>query len=464
MSFLRPVFWQQGLFLEPQHFQLLEFQQRQALSFLVGALRPYPWGLAELEIDEDALVNSTIRLVKLDLWLPDGQRLSLGQNADIPPRSFAKSWDDADERLFVYLAVPIFSHSGSNVNLSVTTADSALSRLKRFNSALEPELIPDLYADGPESRVDTLTFNSYLLFGREVEKTLEAVFFIPLALLQKEGEKVAISRHYAPPSLTLYPSNPLLRIGNEVIELLKAKARQLEQYKTSFSQANQENHGGALMLLTVMGAVSRFLARLHNLLFPQSVHPHALFSVLRELAAELTVFAPGLSPLGENLTDGGSSLKNYDHLDPYPAFQETKFLIARLLDAVSPGPEMTLTFKREGRSFTLFLPSTFSPNYVCWLSIRSSLDSEALQRSLSTFAKLASPARSENLISFNLPGIALRFLPSPPLGLPRSPETFYFSPNQNDPMWDEAIKNRSLCLFWDQAPEGTIVSLSANHW
>jgi type VI secretion system protein ImpJ len=87
---------------------------------------------------------------------------------------------------------------------------------------------------------------------------------------------------------------------------------------------------------------------------------------------------------------------------------------------------------------------------------------EQVSESLSTFGKLAAPSRVENLVSFNLPGIALTMLSSPPLGLPRNTETVYFSFRQSDPMWEEALRARRLVLFWDKAPDATIVSLSGN--
>jgi type VI secretion system protein ImpJ len=217
-----------------------------------------------------------------------------------------------------------------------------------------------------------------------------------------------------------------------------------------------------LTLITVLGVVCRFIARLHYLLAPPALHPYSAFAALRELAAELTIFAPGLTALGESLSGQGAGLRPYNHLDPYPAFHETKIMISSLLDSVTLGPDFIVVFRRDGSRFVADLPPTLTSAFVCWLSVRSSLAKEAAAESLTAFGKLGSPERVESLVSFNLPGLALTPLAIPPLGLPRSPDTSYFSLRQGNPMWEEAIKARSLALFWDRAPEGAVIALAGN--
>ncbi|MDR1084137.1 MAG: type VI secretion system baseplate subunit TssK [Deltaproteobacteria bacterium] len=457
MSQLRPIYWQQGTFLEPQHFQLLELQNRDTAAYLLGVHQPYPWGLVELEISQEALANFTFEVLRLDLWLADGRRLKRPGNLELAPRSFAQVWTNTDDPLTVSLAVPVFSRTSPNVNQE--GSGQAVKR-RLYNTSSEPEMVPDLLGEGPPGRVETLGLNASVLFGTETAQAKEAVTLNPLARLQRDGDKVSLLREYAPPALTLYDDHPLRRLMMDVLEILKAKSRQLEEYKFS-PAAHPENFGGrTLSLIVVLGIVSRHIARFHYLLVPQALHPYRAFTALRELAAELTIFSPGLSALGESLV-GSGGLRPYDHLDPYPAFLETKNLIRRLLESVAVGPELTLIFKREGYRFTAELPA-LTPNYVFWLSVRSAEAREKAASSLLSFGKLACPERAENLVSYNLPGIAMRLLESPPLGLPRSPDTVYFSLAQADPMWQEALKARRLVLFWDQAPESAMVTLSGN--
>ena len=53
----RPLFWHQGLFLQPQHLQLADLHAQSLLTPVYKYLCPYPWGIGELEIQTAALDN-----------------------------------------------------------------------------------------------------------------------------------------------------------------------------------------------------------------------------------------------------------------------------------------------------------------------------------------------------------------------------------------------------------------------
>jgi type VI secretion system protein ImpJ len=465
MTYQRPIFWQEGTFLEPQHFQLLEMQRRGDLSFLAGRLNPYAWGVTKLEINEDPLLNFVFELISLDLWLPDGRRLLFPENLMAPSRSFRKAWLNPDEPLLAALAVPHFSHRGPNVNKAEggeKTSEAALSR-NLYNAAAEPEMIPDILGDGPDGRIETLYYNAHLLFGEETQAPNEGMDIIPLAHVIREGEKVSLLSGYVPPSLTLYPGNPLYEIMTDVLEIMRAKNRQLEEYKVSPNQNSQDSQaGGSHAFLVFLSILCRYIPRFHLLLAAPVLSPWTAFMALRELAGELTIFAPGLSPLGESERGSGEPLLPYDHLDPFPAFAETKAMITRLLDAVSIGPEMNLIFQKEGHLFSLEMPAWLDANFICWLAVRSELPKEEMGRSVANYGKLAPPNKIETLIAYTLPGITLTPLATAPAGLPRREDTVYFNLRLSDPMWEEALKTRRLSFFWDSAPETGFVSLISN--
>ena len=54
---LRPIFWHQGLFLQPQHFQHLEASWHVQQGVLNALTSPYPWGVVHLELDDIFLKN-----------------------------------------------------------------------------------------------------------------------------------------------------------------------------------------------------------------------------------------------------------------------------------------------------------------------------------------------------------------------------------------------------------------------
>jgi type VI secretion system protein ImpJ len=459
MIYDRPIFWQQGTFLEPQHFQLMEYQRRAELSFILEALHPWPWGFSAMRLNEDALASFTLEVVEMDLWLPGGHRLVVPGNARVPAASFRKAWANPDELLEVFLAAPEFSPDGANVELPRPgRAPAAGASARRLYSPAPSEPVPDLMAEGPAARVETLLYNAFLMFGAEA-RDASGVTLIPIARLVRQGENVRRSP-FAPAAVRLYADSPLREAAEGVLELLKAKGRELEEYKITPAQSRLESlASNSLALVSALGIVLRHTARLHFLLEGPAAHPYAVFSALRELAAELTIFAPGVTALGEPLDGQGAALPPYDHRDPLPSFRETHAFVGRLLDTMTPGPDIYVAFQRDGGSFTATLPPLPEGGCVFWISARTGLPPEEAKASLSAYAKLASPERARSLVSYNLPGVTLAPLREAPVGLPKRPDTAYFAVRQKDQLWEEAVRSGKLLLFWDSAPEAAELAL-----
>jgi type VI secretion system protein ImpJ len=249
----------------------------------------------------------------------------------------------------------------------------------------------------------------------------------------------------------------------DVFELARAKGRQLEEYKVSPGQTRLQAGGSvSVSLIMTLAIVSRHISRLNHLLTGPALHPYQAFGALRELVAELSIFAPGISALGEPLNGPGKALPPYHHLDRYPGFIETRHLAARLLDSINPGPELILPFRREEKHFYLDFPSWLDMGFICWVSLHAEGDLSQARDDLVSYGKLSSPARLESIVNYNLPGIALNPLRDAPVGLPRRPDTAYFAIRREDPLWEEAIKSGHLSLFWDNAPENCGLTLTGN--
>lgn len=70
MNTKQSIYWHQGLFLQPQHFQHLEMHQRFCREPLVRMVNPYPWGIEQLDVAQAALGNRVAEVRALKLLLP----------------------------------------------------------------------------------------------------------------------------------------------------------------------------------------------------------------------------------------------------------------------------------------------------------------------------------------------------------------------------------------------------------
>ncbi len=57
MDIQRPLYWHQGLFLQPQHFQLLDLFIQSLLTPFRQFMAPHFWGIGRIEIQRAGLGN-----------------------------------------------------------------------------------------------------------------------------------------------------------------------------------------------------------------------------------------------------------------------------------------------------------------------------------------------------------------------------------------------------------------------
>ena len=68
----RIIHWNEGLFLQPQHLQILQREVISALSIERNLQRSYPYGVLDLKISEDSLSNKKIQFERLSAIMPSG--------------------------------------------------------------------------------------------------------------------------------------------------------------------------------------------------------------------------------------------------------------------------------------------------------------------------------------------------------------------------------------------------------
>src|SRR5262245_60315560 len=110
MDQLRPIFWGQGMFLQPQHFQQQDCYHEARLRGYLHWLTPFCWGVKSLVINEPALRNFMFDVEQCELVTWDGtlvrfQGEALPSNAKIRPRSFEQALEPGGRPLGVFLGL-----------------------------------------------------------------------------------------------------------------------------------------------------------------------------------------------------------------------------------------------------------------------------------------------------------------------------------------------------------------------
>lgn len=457
MDIQRPLFWHQGLFLQPQHFQLFDRSFQSLLMPFHNFIEPHFWGLGEIEIQKTALGIKSFNLLKGIFLFPDGTYVVLPGNAVFEARTFNEAWVEGGKPFPIYIGIKRWNDAGENVTV-LDTLENISVITTRFVSLADPEEVKDLHSGGPSGQIKRLHYVLKIIWETEREQFGDYIL-IPIAQLEKMGEEIRLSERFVPPCLTISGSEPLLKLIKEMRDQLAARSRQLEEYKRQKGIQTAEFGSRDMVYLLALRSLNRYVPILFHFTEVQQVHPWAVYGVLRQLIGELSSFSEKVNVLGES-GDGNRMLPNYDHLNLGECFSAAQALVTKLLDEITAGPEYVIRLVYDGTYYAAELkPAIFEGRNRFYLVLKTEADPKFVIQSVAAIAKLSSREHLPILIARALPGIGLEHLPVPPQELPRRANSIYFAVDHHSDQWALVQKGHNIALYWDNAPEDMEVEL-----
>ncbi len=453
----KPLFWHQGLFLQPQHFQLNDLYQRSLVEPIYRYFPPHPWGVASLVVQESTLANGSVDISAGEFLFPDNTHAVISKNAVIQARPFEGAWTDGSKTFTVYIGLKKFSHDKENVSV-VPDPSSCGEQTTRFVSPGDPSEIRDLHHTGPGAQVKQMDLLLRIFWEDEVPQ-LGDYLLIPVALLELTGEKILLSKRFIPPCITVSASTVLEDLVREIMDQLGAKTRQLEASKRDKGVHTAEFGSRDMVFMLALRSLNRYLPLLSHFKTAPQLHPWALYGVLRQLVGELSSFSAEIPATGE-LADGTLLMMPYDHKELWKCFSTIQSLITRLLDDITAGPEYVISLAYDGTYFAAEIaPQIFDGHNRFFLVFQSEAAPETLVDAVKHIAKLGARESLPILIAQSLPGIRPDHLSTVPQELPRRSDCVYFQLDHHGEQWAQVQARNNLALYWDMAPEDLAVEL-----
>ena len=458
MDFFGPVFWHQGLFLQPHHFQLLDRSVRMLFDPFHDYLVPHFWGVGEMEIQHASLGTRSFQLAKGGFLFPDGTYAAFPGNALVEPRHFEDAWVEGGKPFTVFLGLRKWNNIGENVTV-VDSLEDVSSVTTRFAAPADAEEWKDIHAGGPPGQVKRLRYVLKIFWETEQE-LLGDYLLIPIAQLERMGEEIVMSPRFVPPSLTLEASEPLLKIVKEIRDQIASRSRQLEDYKRQRGIQTAQFGSRDMVYLLALRSLNRYVPILFHLTETKQVSPWSVYGHFRQLIGELSSFSETVNVMGEPTGNDESPLPLYDHRNLWECFSAAQLMIGMLLDEITAGPEYVIPLVYDGTYFAAEMkPIHFESRNRYYLVLRTEEEPKSVVRSVDTVVKLSSRERLPLLIARALPGAELEHLPTPPQELPRRSYSIYFSVDSCCEQWALIKKGNNIALYWDNAPEDLEVEL-----
>ncbi len=454
---VKPLFWHQGLFLQPHHFQLNDVYTKSLMEPWYRFLAPHFWGAGSFDIDEAVLANNVFDIKTGEFIFPDNSHVILGENGLVRSRSFEAAWEDGGKPFMIYLGLKKWDITGENVAVLDDLTD--LSHVSnRFASLGTPEQIEDLHGNGPAAEVRQMQFFVKIFWETEIDHQGD-YHMLPIARLKRNLEEIILDRDFIPPCLTISGSDILSGIVKEIKDQLFSKTRQLEAVKRAKGVHTAQFGARDMVYMMALRSLNRYAPLLTHMTGTTQSQPWVIYGILRQIIGELSSFSADISANGE-LEDGTALVLEYDHKKLWSCFTSAQQLITRLLDGITAGPEYIIPLDFDGTYFAAELaPALFDGANQFYLVMESRQSPELIIESMAHIAKLSARESLPILIAQSLPGIRLQHLEAVPQELPRKADSSYFQLDHHGPQWDPVPGGNNMALYWDTAPEDLKVEL-----
>ena len=427
MSWENRIVWGEGLFLQPQHLQQQERYFDRLVRTSTGPLRPFAWGLTQLDIDKDLLTLGKFALRSAAGILPDGTPFAIPDQDDHPR---AIDLPEAVRNSIVYLMLPT-RQPGAVEAAGPEHTETVARFVTGEHEAADTNAGYQSTATLPIGRLR-------LRFALEGEARAG---FASLGLARvievRADRSVVLDESFIPPVLSSEASGVLAGYLSQIEGLLHHRAESLGG-RVSETATRGAAELSDFLLLQLCNRYEPLLA--HYSAIVSQLHPETFYGVAVSLAGELATFTesrkrPVVFP-------------PYRHDDLHATFRPVMAALRAALSAVleQTAVSIALQERKFGIRVGPILDRTLTTDATWVLAVKAQLPSETLRRNFPNQVKIGPVENIRELINVALPGIAVRALPVAPRQLPYYAGTTYFELDRSGPYWAALSRSGGIAI------------------
>ncbi|MES2887633.1 MAG: type VI secretion system baseplate subunit TssK [Pseudomonadota bacterium] len=429
------VLWGEGLFIRPQHFQRQDSYHEWRLAQAMTIVHPYAWGVRNVKIDMDALKAGRLRLLELQLVLPDGEFYNAPAEDDLPePLTLGPIFEQDSEMVFHAVVAPVRSNGS---NLASTQADDDESA-RYFQVEHEAA---DQFTQAASAHISVLGKSLRLVPDHEPRGHLVG---LPLVRLRRNASGgFETDPRFIAPSTSIAASQVMFLHMRRLLDVLQAKVEALYGYHREPSKNIIEFRSGDVASFWLLHTASSAYAALSHLLRHPQLHPERLFQQLLELAGALMTFSKTFT-----LAD----LPAYEHGNPGPSFFRLNHILRELLETVISTRYFGIALEEVRPSFYQgrLDAQQISEATTLYLGVSATLQPSELVESIPQRVKVGSPEDVEKLVLSALGGVTVTHAPQVPAAIPVRPGSYYFALEPRGMLYERMLRAQAISLYVPQ--------------
>lgn len=427
MSWESKVIWNEGLFIQPHHFQQSDRYTESLVAGLARHVLPYVWGVSELELDDELLKLGKFAIKSVAGMTADGAPFRAPQVDDHPP---ALDVPEGIKDTVVYLAVPTRRHGAVEVDFSGTEQSGS-----RYRPA-ELEITDTM---GKDRRPVTLGVGKMRLqFALDLDDLADRLV-IPIARIveMRADREVILDKSFIPTCLDVRAGGPLHDFMEELEGLL---SHRVEALAGRLSEGGPAKGAAEIQDFLLLQVVNRVLPQIRHMHSIENAHPCAVFDACIGLAGELSTFmAPQKRP---------PEFPLYQHDNLTSVFQPVIRTLRQFLSAVleQNAINIPLEARKYGVSVGMIEDRTLIGEATFVMACAADVPAENVRRHFPAQAKVGPVEGIRQLVNSALPGITLRPLPVAPRQIPYHAGVVYFELDRDSQFWSQMKQSGGLAV------------------
>jgi type VI secretion system protein ImpJ len=432
--------------LDPHHFQQWDRYHAHLVHARVHAGAPHAWGLAHLEVDEEALANGVVRVARCGGVTSDGLVFDVPESDPAPaPRAVAEHFPPAADRLTLFVAAP--AERARGVNFLAPHAEAR--RETRY--LVERVAVVDEVGGLDEREIEVARPNLALRFASEPG---DGFSLLPVAqLVRTPTGGFRLARGFVPPCTAIAASAALRGTTRRVLELLVAKSGALWDRTRRLPRGQAPMSAADAVSLSLQTTVNAFIPLLRHYDAAGDAHPEALYRTLAALAGQLSAL-PG------NVDVDARTLPTYQHASPGPCFATLAQVIGALLQEEIGDNYTAIPLERRDDLHVAAPAADLLAGGATFYLIGSGIAPGA-ERAVPDQLRVAAPSAIQQVVQGFLRALAVEWEPRPPTGAPAGADLHYFRLASSGPFWDDIRARGSLAVHVPRHLEGMKLQLIA---
>lgn len=412
------VAWREGLFLRPQHFQQQDRFFESLVRARTEALRPYPWGVSELKIDQSLASLGKFAVSHAAGATADGLPFAIPADME-PPQPLDVPADARDA--VIYLTLPARQSGATEFVERGASRNEAVAR-----HLVDEEPVYDAFAGERVSEPIEIA-RPNLRYGISREETDGRIVLGLARVREVVNGSVVLDDRYIPPCLDIRASPRLSGFLNDIIGRAEQRVDELAQRAVEATDGGAETFASFLLLQ----ALNRWTPVLQHLQTLPYVHPERLYEVFCSMAGELATLvrsderrAPKFAP--------------YDHENLQATFEPVYELLQSELSAMfeRSAEQMKLEMVGPGSYTAVITNHALFQTCNFYLAVSSRVPLEELRARFASHVKIGSVLKMRQIVTSSLAaGVGLTPTPTPPPQIRVLPGYVYFELDRSAPDW-----------------------------